>query len=91
MGAVGVTPAFDASKLKELVDSGIIADAMNPSADKCLMATTLVRDGFLAALMLSGANKERYSALKTELSNQYGFGNDLYPKSISVPDIGHSI
>ncbi len=32
--------------------------------------------------MLSGANRERCGALRTKLANQYGFGNDLYPKSI---------
>jgi len=32
--------------------------------------------------MLSGANREKYDGLKMELSNQFDFGNDLYPKSI---------
>jgi hypothetical protein len=33
--------------------------------------------------MLSGANKDRYVALKSDLNNQYGFRKDLYPK---LPD-----
>jgi hypothetical protein len=36
----------------------------------------------LGVLMLSSANRDMYSALKNELANQYGFGNDLYPKSV---------
>jgi hypothetical protein len=31
--------------------------------------------------MLSGANRDRYAALKSDLHNQYGYGTDLYPKS----------
>jgi hypothetical protein len=35
--------------------------------------------------MLSRANRDHYNALHNELANQYGFGNDLYPKqSINV-------
>ncbi len=29
--------------------------------------------------MLSGANRDRYAGLKSDLNNQYGFGKDLYP------------
>jgi hypothetical protein len=31
--------------------------------------------------MLSGANRDRYAILKSDLHNQYGYGTDLYPKS----------
>ena len=31
--------------------------------------------------MLSGANRDCYAALKTDLHTQYGYGKDLYPKS----------
>jgi hypothetical protein len=34
--------------------------------------------------MLSGANRDRYAGLKSDLNNQNGFGKDLYPKS---PDL----
>ena len=34
--------------------------------------------------MLSGANRDRYAGLKSDLNNQHGFGKDLYPKS---PDL----
>ena len=32
--------------------------------------------------MLRGANRDRYGALRTELSNRYTFGNNLYPKTV---------
>ncbi len=32
--------------------------------------------------MLSGANYNRFNLLRYELANQYGFGNDLYPKIV---------
>ncbi len=34
---------------------------------------------FTFSLMLSGANRDRYAALKIDLHNQYGYGKDLYP------------
>ena len=41
-----------------------------------------VRDEFLAALMLSGANRDRFGALRTDLKNQYGYGDDRYPMTL---------
>jgi hypothetical protein len=82
VGAVGVNPTFLNVKIKELAASGNIGDVHAPTDAEHAMAVRLTRDEFLGALMLNGANKERFTALKTELSNQYGFGNDLYPKSV---------
>jgi hypothetical protein len=42
----------------------------------------MARDEFLAALMLSGAHRERFGGLRTDLKNQYGYGDDRYPKTI---------
>jgi hypothetical protein len=82
VGAVGVIPSFLAQKVKELVDTNLVMDVNSPTNAERITAIKLVRDEFLDALMLSGMNKDLFSALKTELSNQYGFGNDLYPKSV---------
>jgi hypothetical protein len=79
---VGVIPLFLAQKMKELADTNLVADVNSPTDAECMTATKLVRDEFLDALMLSGTNKDQFSALKTELSNQYGFDNDLYPKLV---------
>jgi hypothetical protein len=82
VGAVGITPAFVAQKLLEMRNDGSCRDADNPTKDELAAAHKTVQYEFLAALMLSGANRDRYGALRNELANQYGFGNDLYPKSI---------
>jgi hypothetical protein len=81
-GAIGITPTFVAQKLQDMQKLGTCQDADNPTKPELATAHKAVRDEFLAALMLSGANCDRYGALRNELANQYGFGNDLYPKSI---------
>ena len=81
-GAIGVTPTFVAQKLQDMHQLGTCLDPDNPTKPELATAHKSVRDEFLAALMLSGANRDRYGALRNELANQYGFGNDLYPKSI---------
>ncbi len=79
--AIGITPHFLSVKLAELAKAGTISSATYPTDDKRMKAILLVRDEFLGCLMLSSANKDRYTALKSDLHNQYGFGTDLYPKS----------
>ena len=56
-------------------------DPAKPTDTELAAAHKDVRDEFLAALMLSGANRDCYGALRKELANQFGFGNDLYPKT----------
>ena len=84
IGAVGVTPTFLAAKLKDLAAEKVINDANHPTDAERLVAIKQCRDEFLGCLMLSGANRDRYATLKSDLNNQYGFGKDLYPKS---PDL----
>ncbi len=81
-GAIGITPAFVAQKLQEMHAAGDCQDIARPSPDELAIAHKCARKEFFAALMLSGANRVRYGALRTELSNQYTFGNDLYPKTV---------
>jgi hypothetical protein len=81
-GAIGITPPpFLTFNIKEQAMAGLVQDASNPTDAERLAAIKLCRDEFLGMLMLSEANKERLRALKNDSSNQYGFGNDLYPKS----------
>ncbi len=82
IGAIGITPAFLTAKLKELEVAGEISSATAPTNAECMSAIKLVFDEFLGCLMLSGANRDRYAALKTDLHNQYGYEKDLYPKSL---------
>ena len=81
IGVVGVVPTFLTTKIKNLADAGNIADASNPTVVEQALAVSSVRDEFLAALMLSGANRERFGALRSDLKNQYGYGKDCYPKT----------
>ncbi len=81
LGAVGVIPVFLQEKIVDLHNQGLIADATTPTNAERALAVGAVREEYLAALMISGANRERFSALRTDLQNQYGYGNDLYPKT----------
>ncbi len=81
IGAIGIIPTFLTLKIKEQPAAGLIQDASNPTDAERLATIKFCWDEFLGTLMLSEANKERCGALKNDLSNQYGFGNDLYLKS----------
>ena len=81
IGVVGVVPTFFTTKIKDLADAGDIADASNPTDAEQALAVSSVRGEFLAALMLSSANREHFGALRTDLKNQYGYGEDRYPKT----------
>jgi hypothetical protein len=78
---VGVIPVFLNEKISELHKQGLIADANAPTDDEGALVIDAVREEYLAALMISGASRERFSLLRTDLQNQYGYGNDLYPKT----------
>ena len=80
-GAIGITPTFVAQKLREMHSAGTCVDPASPTSAELAAANSSVREEFLAALMLSGANRDRYGALRNELANQFTFGSDLYPKS----------
>jgi hypothetical protein len=79
-GAIGITPTFVAQKLQEMHVAGTCANVASPTKTELAAAHVSVREEFLAALLLSGAHRDRYGALRNELANQYMFGNDLYPK-----------
>jgi hypothetical protein len=81
IGAICITPTFLTAKLKELAAAGVISSATAPTDAERMATIKLVRDEFLGCLMLSGANRDRYAALKADLHNQYGYGKDLYPNS----------
>ena len=81
MGAIGITPTFVAQKLSDMHAAHLCVDPLKPTDTVLAAAHKDVRVEFLAALMLSGANRVRYGALRNELANQFGFGNNLYPKT----------
>jgi len=81
MGAIGITPTFVAQKLHEMHAAKLCNDPVKPTETELAAAHKDVWDEFLAALMLISANRDCYGALCNELANQFGFGNDLYPKT----------
>ncbi len=70
------------AKLKELVAAGKVSSATAPTDAERMASIKMVCEEFLGCLMLGGANRDRYAALKTDLHNQYGYRKDLYPKSL---------
>ena len=80
-GAIGITPTFVAQKIQAMHAAGTCANVASPTKNEMVAAHLSVREEFLAVLLLSGANRDRYGALSNELANQYTFGNDLYPKT----------
>ena len=77
VGAVGIVPAFITQMLKTMHTEGLCSDPDNPTEVELAAARATVHEEFLAGLMLSGANRDRYNALRTKLTNQYTFGNYL--------------
>jgi hypothetical protein len=84
ISAVGVAPTFLACKIKELADLGTIHNAKNLTDAKHALAVSAVHEEYLPALMLSGAHQEHFGVLQTNLKNQYGYGNDHYPKRLNA-------
>ena len=81
VGAVGVIPIFLDEKIKTLALDGLIKDPTNPTDEERSLAVSAVKEEYLGALMLSGSNRDRFNALRVDLQNQFGYGNDLYPES----------
>ncbi len=77
---ISVIPTFVMQMLHNMQTAGTCTNPANPTKEKLTTAHKKVCDKFLATLMLSGANRDQYGALHIELANQYGFGNNLYPK-----------
>jgi hypothetical protein len=67
---------------KELESKKIDMD--KASASEMRDAKKIVRDKFLAALMLSGANREKYGELKHSMAENYVTRTSKYPKSPEV-------
>ena len=81
MGAIGITPTFIAQILHNMHAAKLCNGPAKPTDTELAAAHKDVCDEFLTALMLSGANRDRYGALRNKFANQFGFGNNLYPKT----------
>ncbi len=67
---------------KELMTKGVGMD--KASADKMKESKETMREKFLAALMLNGANREKYGKLKCSMAENYMTGTSEYPESPEV-------
>jgi hypothetical protein len=69
--------------IKKELESKII-DMDKASGSEMRDAKKIVRNKFLAALMLSRANREKYGKLKCSMAENYVTGTSKYPKSPEV-------
>jgi hypothetical protein len=79
-GGAGLLTHFPNMIRKEL-SSKNIADMSKVTPDKLKEAKSVVRDKFLAALMLNGANSAKYNKLKRGMAENYVTGTSKYPES----------
>ncbi len=81
-GGAGSLTYFPNMIKKELKSKKIDMD--KASTSEMRDAKMIVRDKFLAALMLSGVNKSKYGKLKRSMAENYVTGTSKYPESPEV-------
>jgi hypothetical protein len=79
-GGAGLLTHFPNLIRKEL-SSKNIANMSKATPDEIKEAKSIVRDKFLAALMLNGANAAKYNELKRSMAENYLTGPSKYPES----------
>lgn len=80
-GGAGCLTHFPNLIRKELLTKDPNMDTTGASAQEVKDAKKRVRDKFLAALMLNGANGTRYGDLKRTIAENYVTGSSEYPES----------
>jgi hypothetical protein len=81
-GGAGSLAYFPNMIKKELTTKSI--DMENATGDEMKEAKKTVREKFLAALMLNGANRDKYGELKRSMAENYVTGTSEYPESPEV-------
>ncbi len=81
-GGAGSLTYFPNMIKKELVAKSIDMD--KATGDEMKEAKKTVREKFLAALMLNGANRDKYGELKRSMAGNYVTGTSEYPESPEV-------
>ncbi len=56
----------------------------NAFTDKMKKTKKTVREKFLAALMLSGANRAKYNNLKQDMKENFATGTSTYPRALRL-------
>jgi hypothetical protein len=62
----------------------VIVDVANAAPKEKAEARRIVREKFLAVLMLNGANGSKYNGLKRSMNENYVTGTSTYPESPEV-------
>ncbi len=78
-GGAGSMTHFPNMLKKEIESMG--TDLAKATSDQLKLAKKTVRDKFLAALMLSGANGVKYNDLKRNMKENFVTGTSRYPES----------
>ncbi len=81
LSSVGVIPTFLNAKIIEMANDQMIKDTPALTDQEKAMAISAVREEYIADLMLSGANHDQFNELRNNLQNQYGYGEECYPKT----------
>ncbi len=79
-GGAGSLTHFPNMIRKELASKNV-ASMSKATPDELKEAKSIVRDKFLAALMLIGANAAKYNELKCSIDENYVTGTSKYPES----------
>ena len=82
-GGTGSLTHFPNMIKKELLSKNI-TDPSKALADDLKEARGVVREKFLAALILNGANASKYGELKRSMAENYVTGTSEYPESPEV-------
>ncbi len=84
-GGAGLLTYFPNMIKKEVIAVKAAKNNMGAmTRDETKEAKKILRDKFLAALMLSGANRDRYGDLKRSMAENYVKGTSKYPESLEV-------
>ncbi len=79
-GGAGSLAHFPNKIMKELASKNV-TDMSKATPDELKEAKGTVRDKFLAALLLNGANAAKYNELKRSIAENYVTGTGKYPES----------
>ncbi len=82
-GGAGSLAHFPNMIRKELASKNV-TDMSKATPNKLKEAKGTVRDKFLAALMLNGANVAKYNELKRSIAENYVTGTSEYPESLEL-------
>jgi hypothetical protein len=79
---LGFVPSLVHAELKQMETVGTIVSAKLATNAKKTVVRATIRDEYLAAMLLSGANYNHFKKLWENLSNLFAMGDDRHPKTV---------